>query len=94
MRAFDKRLFPDLIKKWLNVLLVSRVFPDSYNHYFRIFVKDLLREDREMTLAQAIAYVSTALSIAIDGEGRIEIVALAGVSHEQEMAKDNKLGLS
>ncbi len=81
-------LLPDLIKRWLNVLQVSRIFPDTYNHFFRIFIKDLMRTDRGMTLAEAIAYVSTALSIAIDGEGRIDILGVIGRASQMEMEKD------
>jgi hypothetical protein len=79
-QTFDLRLFPAMKKEWLEILQVSRVFPDTYNHLFRIFVKDLMREDRKLTLAQAIAYVHTSLSIAIDGEGRIDELALSGAT--------------
>jgi len=90
LQTFNKTLFPDLLKKWLNVLQVSRVFPDTYNHLLRLCVKDLMKQDKEITLVEAIAYVSTALSIAIDGEGRIDVLALSGCTNQAE--KDtNKL---
>ncbi len=83
-QTFDLRLFPSMKKEWLEILQVSRVFPDTYNHLFRIFVKDLMREDKKITLAQAIAYVHTALSIAIDGEGRIDELALSSGAMQKE----------
>jgi hypothetical protein len=89
MQVAIARLLPDLVKKWLNVLQISRVFPDVYNHYFIIFIKELMRGDKDMTLGEAIAYVSTSLSIAIDGEGRIDIITMFGraATLESEKAK-------
>jgi len=79
----DKRLFPDLGKEWLNNLLVSRVFPDLYNDLFEIIVKDLLIENNDMSMGEAIATAEVALSIPIDGEGRIdEIQVFSGVVNQ------------
>lgn len=93
MQAFDKRLFPDLGKRHLNGIMISRVFPDNYNPLGAILVKDLLRDDEELTVGEAIAYVHVAESVAIDGEGRIDELALAGVVHQENIVKDqnNKL---
>ena len=80
-------LLPKL-QSYLNVLQVSRVFPDIYNPLFRLLVKDLLMTDENLSVGEAIAYVNTALSIAIDGEGRIDVIALYGRASETEMEKE------
>ena len=85
----DKRLNPDLLHRHLNILEVSRTFPDVYNPLFRILVKDLVR-NTGLSVAEAIAYVNTALSISIDGEGRLDIIAIArqgALASEEEKNK-------
>jgi hypothetical protein len=91
MQSALRVLLPKTGRAWLDNIQVSRVFPDSYNPMFNIFVKGLIQEsdkDDEVTVPQAIAMVHTAMSNGIDGEGRIEIVALAGVTQQQEMQKE------
>lgn len=96
MQTADQRLFPDLAGKlpiqWINKLMVSRVFPDIYNPLFRICVKELVR-NTEMSVAEAIAYVNTAISIAIDGEGRIDEIRITGRAAEAESEKSKAVGL-
>jgi hypothetical protein len=75
LQIADKRLNPDLGVKHLNVQQMSRVFPDVYNPLFRIQVKDLIKNSG-MSVAEAITYVNTSLSIAIDGEGRLDEIAI------------------
>jgi len=88
-----KVLLPPLMR-YLNVIQVSRVFPDTYNALFSLLVKDLLMEDEKLSVGEAIAYVTTALSIAIDGEGRIDIIGLYGRAAETELEKEKtKIGL-
>jgi hypothetical protein len=82
LQVADKRLNPDLGIKHLNFLQMSRTFPDVYNPMFRILVKDILKNHPEYTVAEAIAYVSTALSISIDGEGRIDEIHIMGKAAE------------
>jgi hypothetical protein len=90
LQVADKRLNPDLGDRYLNVLQMSRVFPDVYNAMFRILVKDLLKKHPEYTVAEAISLVSTALSIAIDGEGRIDEIHIMGKAVEAETEKAKK----
>lgn len=75
LQVADKRLFPDLGVKHLNVQEAARIFPDNYNPLFRIQVKDLIK-NTGMSVAEAITYVNTSLSIGIDGEGRLDEIAL------------------
>ena len=94
MQTADKRLFPDLGYNHLNNIQVSRVFPDVYNPISRILVKDLIRNsDSDMRVAEAIATVNTSVSIGIDGEGRIDELGLAGVSHEENLEKEKTKNL-
>ncbi len=88
MQTFVKQLYPNLITKWLNALQMARIFPETINKLSRIFVKQLLRDNPDISLAEAIAYVETALTIAIDGEGRIDLLAVAGVSHTENLEKE------
>jgi hypothetical protein len=83
-QTFDKRLFPKQKTEWLELLQVSRIFPDNFNDLFIILVKDLMSEDKNITLGEAIAQVHTALSIALDGEGRIDELQLAGSAAPKE----------
>jgi hypothetical protein len=77
-QTFDKRLFPSSGFDWLDRLQVSEIFPDTYNHMFRIFTKDLMRSEKGMSLGEAIATVHTSCSIALTREGRIDVLALSG----------------
>jgi len=86
-------LLPKL-QGYLNIIQVGRVFPDIYNPLLSILVKDLLADDDEMSVATAIAYANTALSIGIDGEGRIDVIGLYGRASETEVEKEKaKAGL-
>jgi hypothetical protein len=90
VQTIDKRLFPDLQKSWLNNLLVSRVFPDLYNDLFEIIVKGLLMENTDMTLEEAVCTAEVALSIPIDGEGRIDAIAVLGSPQATTESDKNK----
>lgn len=96
MQVADRRLNPDLGYPHLNVIQMSRVFPDVYNSLFRIQVKHLIRHslihsDKKLSVAEAIAKVNTALSIGIDGEGRIDEIKILGKAVEQSENKDKNL---
>ena len=92
MQTFDRRLFPDLGYTHLNNLQLARIFPDSFNPLQNILIKDLLQRDDGLTVGECIATVHTSATIAIDGEGRLDELGLAGVSHEETMVKEqNKM---
>ncbi len=105
MQTADRRLNPDLGYRHLNIMQMSRVFPDVYNPLFRIMVKDLIRRSRaeknedgiakRMTVAEAIAYVNTALSMAIDGEARIDEINIMGraIAEDVEKTKNSMGGM-
>jgi hypothetical protein len=83
--------FPDLLKKWLNVLTMAEIFPDTYNDYLIIFVKELMQDDKSITLGEAFAYVQTALSIALDREGRLDLIAIHNGAINTQSEKDKGL---
>lgn len=85
----DKRLNPDLGFRHLNILEMSRTFPDVYNPMFRILVKDLIKNSN-LSVAEALSYVNTALSISIDGEGRIDVIQIAKGQVTQAETEQNK----
>ena len=96
MQTADKRLFPNMGEKrtHLNILQVSRVFPDHYNPLLSMLVKDLLMNDPDLSVSEATTYAHTALSIAIDGEGRIDELQLMGSAIKTEQEKLNsKIGI-
>lgn len=77
-QVVDRRLFPILKEKldYLNNLPVARVFPETINPLRNILVKELLQTYEDMSFAEAISIVEVALTIAIDGEGRMDIIHL------------------
>lgn len=91
MQTADRRMFPDMGRKHLNRLLVARVFPDVYNPLYRIIVKDAIKSDmskpleEQQTVGEILTDCNTAMSIPIDGEGRIDELGLAGVAHDEKM---------
>lgn len=89
-----KQLYPKSGTTYLDDLQVSRVFPDVYNPLSRIFVKDLLQKSNgDMSVAEAIARVNTPMSIGIDGEGRIDAIAMMGKASDAEVEKERTKNL-
>ncbi len=88
-----RQLFPDLGVKWLNALMMARVLPEYYVHLKRILIKHLVRT-MNMSVAEAIATIEVAVGIPIDGEGRIDAIAVMGRAAEAEETKaKNEVGL-
>jgi len=75
-QVVDKRLFPVLMETvtWLNNLMVARVFPDTLNPLRNIIIKHLLQEYDDVSFAEAVCIAEVALTIALDGEGRLDII--------------------
>jgi len=72
----DKRLFPILKETldWLNNLMVARVYPETLNPLRNIIIKHLLKEYFSMSFAEAVALAEVALTVALDGEGRLDMI--------------------
>jgi hypothetical protein len=100
MQTADRRLFPDMRRAHLNRAQVGRTFPDVYNPLYRINVKDAIKTDmtklpeEQQTIGEILTDVNTALSISIDGEGRIDELGLAGVAHDEKLATEAGKGLT
>ncbi len=92
MQIIDNRLFPILKEnaKWLNNLMVARVFPETFNPLRNILIKDLLSEYEDMSLAEATCLVEVALTIPLDGEGRLDIIHV-GTTNNGNSEKEDKL---
>ncbi len=88
-----EKLSPDLKVNYLNVMQVARIFPDVFDALFWANVKSVMRREG-LSLIEAIDYVTTSLSIGIDGEYRIELVKIMGRASEVEETKaKNTMGL-
>lgn len=87
-QVFDNRMFPDFGRPWMNRLMSSEIFPDSYNHLFRICVKGLMKDDKSLPLHQAIFDSNTACSIALGREGRFDQLAHDGTVSQKDEDKD------
>lgn len=89
-QVVDKRLFPVLKEAvdWLNNLMVARVFPETLNPLRNIIVKHLLQEYPDMVFAEAVAITEVALTVAIDGEGRMDIIHLFSKMKEDTEDKE------
>ena len=86
MQSVVLALKPEL-PDYLNELQVARIYPEEFDYFRSIIVKDLLKNHADWSLTKAIVIATTALSIAIDGEGRIDILRLAGAIKDAEEAE-------
>ena len=91
-----RQLFPKSDKPWMDNIQMARVFPDVFNPLSRLLVKDMIQNsDGDLSLAEAISIVNTDMSIGIDGEGRIDTIAIMGKAADNEIEKEkNKLNFS
>lgn len=95
------RLLPRFVNKRIDELLqpamVSRIFPDNYIDKHFLITASLIEEHDptdDVDVLGIISKVQDGLSIGYEGRGRIDILEIAGVAHEEEMEKISKeLGL-
>ncbi len=85
-------LNPNFEYSHLNVLTKGRIFPDIYNPMFRVQLKHLIKTTGK-SVAECIALVNTALSIAIDGEGRIDNIVSYTKGAQNIVNEQNKSGI-
>lgn len=101
LQAAMKALLPRFPTKRMNDLLqpamVSRIFPDNYLDKNFLLVMSLIEEQEgsdDIDIVGIISIVQDATSIGYEGRGRVDILEIAGVAHEEEMEKLTKeLGL-
>lgn len=101
LQAAMKALMPRYKDKRINELMqsaqVSRIFPDNYIDKHFLITASLIEEYEptdDIDVVLIISQVQDALSIGYEGRGRIDILEIAGVAHEEEMEKLSKeLGL-
>ncbi len=87
-QTLDRRLNPDIGYDFLNLVSMGRVFPDNYNPMGRIFTKHLIKQGVSVPIA--IAKVNTALSEAIDGEGRLDNIFAYTKGNRETSTEQNK----
>ena len=78
---------------YLDNLQMARIFPDSYIPMGSTLKKQVLKDNSKLSVGEAIAIVDTAMSIAIDGEGRIDLLGFAGVQAKQAEAEEQRRNL-
>ncbi len=88
-QTLEKVLNPDFGYRHLNLVAMGRTFPDIYNPYFRILLKDLIKNSN-LSVAEAIAYANTALSKSIDGEGIIDNIVAYTKGNKEATTEQNK----
>jgi hypothetical protein len=96
-----RALLPIYPNKRINSLLqsamVSRIFPDNYIDKHFLLTASLIEEhepEDDVDVVGIISLMQDGLSIGYEGKGRIDILEIAGVAHEEEMEKLSKdLGL-
>lgn len=93
MQAADKRLFPEFLVPWLNHLQVSRITPETYIPMKTVLVMCVLEEYPGLSFGEVQVMLEAAMSIGLDGEGRIDELTLVGASAAKEAAKNKGLEL-
>ena len=91
-----KRLFPKIsegiINELLQLVMVSRVFPDTYLQKKFLTVMSFKRRHPEIPIMDLENMVDAAMSIGYNGKSRVEIVVVQGASGRSEDDKgDNSL---
>ena len=81
----------------LQSAMVSRIFPDNFIDRHFVTVACLIEEleaEEDIPFIEILTEVQDALLIGYEGRGRIDILEIAGVAHEEELEKLSKdLGL-
>ncbi|KKN79350.1 hypothetical protein LCGC14_0341320 [marine sediment metagenome] len=85
------------INELLKSAMVGRIFPDNFIDKHFLITASLIEEidpEDDVDVVGIISQVQDGLSIGYEGKGRIDILEIAGVAHEEEMEKLSKeLGL-
>ena len=94
LRAAMKHLLPKFKSPRMNALLqpimVSRVFPDNLldlNYLLNMNEFEEHEDDADFDFVGVVTGNQAGTSIGFKGQGRIDILEIAGVAHEEEMDK-------
>ena len=101
LQAAMRALLPKFANKRMNELLqptlVSRIFPDNFIDLNFLLSMTLIEEhepDADVDVVGIISTVQAGTSIGYEGRGRVDVLEIAGVAHEEEMEElTKKLGL-
>ncbi len=93
MQSSLAMLFPEFLIKYLNYLPVARILPEQFIPLLRMITKKAIREFcPKYSVTEIEIMVYTALTKGIDGEGIIDILAIAGAAKSlAEKEIDRKL---
>lgn len=90
-------LFPSFIIKYLNFPPIARILPEQFIPLLRILTKKAIREfSPGLSVTEIEVMVYTALTQGIDGEGRIDVLAISGAAKaltEKEIDKKMMAGV-
>jgi len=91
------RLLPKYKNKRIDNLMqsamVSRIFPDNYIDKLFLITASVIEEqdpEDDVDVVGIISMSQDGLSIGYEGRGRLDILEIAGVAHEEEMEKLSK----
>ena len=88
-----KALLPKLkqtdINELMQLLMVSRIFPDTYLNKKFLTVMSLKRRHPEIPIMDLENYVDSAMSIGYMGKARLEIVVVQGRAGQPDENSDN-----
>lgn len=97
MQSAIAKLFPgDLGNRVINALMIARVAPDVFIPLLKMLVNEQIiksNPNKAISVAFTVAELYTALSIGLDGKGRIDQIELAGASKETEELEQLGKGL-
>lgn len=101
LQATLKRLFPHFKHKYIDSVaqaaMVARIAPDIFldMHYLTVtsVVEEMECDGEEIDVQSVINLVYAALSIGLDGKGRIDALELAGSQRETEELEKLSKGL-
>lgn len=92
MQSVIKALLPDL-DGYLDKVKVARIYPEEFDFLRSVIMKDLMKQNTNMSLVESAVTATTALSIALDGEGRIDVLRVAGAIKDSEETKAALTGI-
>ncbi len=97
LKAISPRFKTKRMNDLLQPIMVSRVFPDNFvdlNFLLTMMQIEECEGDSDIDVLAIITGDQVATTIGFEGRGRVDVLEIAGVAHEEEMEKLTKeLGL-
>jgi hypothetical protein len=97
LQSVIKMRFPDWGNHYDNAIQMSRISPDVFKPYLRLCINGEIRKQnpyKPVDVTNIAKKYYAALTIGLDGKGGIDLIELAGVANDKEIAELSKnLGL-